>query len=147
MYSEVGLIIIHKLYCTTVFLFLKICIYAIFYFITDIQYTIYTIFYNVSRFAKSVICKLKILTFVSSSTTFLAHLFGKIDSVLLFCSSRACAATEGSKTARKNQFCQTNVREKLLKDDPNLADSTFCKMTDDITDCALTHYTHFLSCV
>ena len=68
----------------------------------------------------------------SSSTTFLAHLFGKIDSFLLFCSSRACATTEGRKTARKNQFCQKNVREKLLKDDPTLADSTFCKTTDVI---------------
>ena len=71
------------------------------------------------------------------STTFLAHLFGKIDSFLLFCSSRACAATEGSKTARKNQFCQTNVREKLLKDDPNLADNTFCNVTDDVVECGL----------
>ena len=67
----------------------------------------------------------------SSSTTLLAHLFGKIDSFLLFCSSRTCAVTEGSKTARKNQFCQPNVLGKLLKDDPNPADKTFCKMTDE----------------
>ena len=66
----------------------------------------------------------------SSSTTFLAHLFCKNDSFLLFFSSRACAATtEGSKTARKNQFCQRNVRGKLLKDDPNFADNTFCNAT------------------
>ena len=44
------------------------------------------------------------------SITFLAHLFGKIDSFLLFLLPRG-----SSKTARKNQFCQTNVREKLLK--------------------------------
>ena len=56
----------------------------------------------------------------SSSTALLAHLFGKIDFFLLFCSSRACAATEGSKTARRNQFCQTHVWAKLLKSDPNI---------------------------
>ena len=44
---------------------------------------------------------------------------------------RAYAATEGSKTARNNQFCETNVREKLLKDDPNPADNTFCTLTDE----------------
>ena len=49
------------------------------------------------------------------STTFLAHLFGKIDSFLLFCSLRSPRKRGSSKTARKNQFCQTNVREKLLK--------------------------------
>ena len=47
-------------------------------------------------------------------------------------------ATEGSKTARKNQFCQTNVRGKLLKDDPNLADNTFCNATDDVMQVAAT---------
>ena len=40
--------------------------------------------------------------------------------------------TEGSKTARNNQFFQTNVRGKLLKDDPNLTGNTFCTATDVI---------------
>ena len=54
-----------------------------------------------------------------------------------FCSSRAYAATEteGSKTARKNQFCQTNGQGKLLKDDPNYADNTFCNETDVVRGC------------
>ena len=52
----------------------------------------------------------------------------------------ALLATEGSKTARKNQFCQTNVRGKLWKDDPNLADNTFCKMTDDILEYSVGSY-------
>ena len=47
----------------------------------------------------------------SSSTTFLAHLFGKIGSFLLFCSSRACSATEGSKTARKINFAKQMCEE------------------------------------
>ena len=49
------------------------------------------------------------------SSTFLAHLFGKTDSFLLFCSLRSPRKRGSSKTARKNQFCQTNVRGKLLK--------------------------------
>ena len=79
----------------------------------------------VRRFAKVLSANWKYWLLFSSSSTFLAHLFGKMDYFLLFCSSRACAATEGSKTARKNQFCQTNVQGKLLKDDPNLAENTF----------------------
>ena len=39
-------------------------------------------------------------------------------------------AIEGRKTAGKNQFCKTNVRGKLLKDDPNLADKSFYNDTE-----------------
>ena len=67
--------------------------------------------YNVSPFAK----KGYLQDLGRPSTTFLAHLFGKIDSFLLFCSLRSPRKRGSSKTARKNQFCQTNVREKLLK--------------------------------
>ena len=42
-------------------------------------------------------------------------MFGKIDLFLLFCPRRACAAPEGGKTARRNQFCQTNVLAEFLK--------------------------------
>ena len=82
----------------------------------------------VSHFAKSAICKIWVVLQQLFSHIRLAKL------IISCCFSRAAfAATEGTKTARKNQFCQTNVREKLLKDDPNLADSTFCKTTDDLS--------------
>ena len=45
----------------------------------------YKIKHFLSHIAKSVICKI----LGCHSTTFLAHLFGKIDSFLLFCSLRS----------------------------------------------------------
>jgi hypothetical protein len=67
----------------------------------------------------------------SYSTTFLAQLFGKTGFFLLFCSSSARVATEESKTVIRNQFCQTNVRVKLLKNDPMHLDGLFPYEIDD----------------
>ena len=71
------------------------------------------------------------------STTFLTHLFGKIDSFLPFCSLRSPRKRGSRKTARKNQFCQNKCVRKVVGELNKsqyfqFADNPFCKTTDDV---------------
>ena len=85
---------------------------------------------STGRIAKSLICKLKILTYLV-----LQQLYSHICLVKLIISCRFARAAlarrkKGEKQQKRINFCQANVRANLLEDDSNFADKTFCYVAD-----------------